>query len=129
MLSPSRHRAALAISALPTKAFGRLAEGVAAGLLAARGWKLVGRNLKAGGAEADLLAWEGETLVVVEVKARRALVCGWPQEAVDARKLRRLRQVALAYGARLQAPQLRLDVLALRWSPQRGWAHEQLRGV
>lgn len=129
VLSPSRLRAAWATRSMGPKAFGRLAEGVAAGLLAQQGWKLVGRNLKAAGAEADLLAWDGCSLVVVEVKARRALGYGWPQEAVDARKLQRLRRVALAYGARFKAAQLRVDLLALRWSPHGGWTEAHLHGI
>jgi putative endonuclease len=63
----------------------------------------------------DIVALDGDTLVVVEVKARRGLTFGLPQESVDARKRRKLRMLAEAYlgatGRRDQ--QVRIDVVAL----------------
>jgi putative endonuclease len=63
----------------------------------------------------DIVALDGDTLVVVEVKARRGLTFGPPQESVDARKRRKLRMLAEAYlGAtgRRDHP-VRIDVVAL----------------
>lgn len=124
-----RGPAAWCQKSLPPKAFGALAEGLSAGWLGRSGWRVVARNPRLGGVEVDLLAWEGGCLVVVEVKARRGDRQGGPEEAVGAAKLRRLRRAALLWGDRLGAQQLRVDLLAWRWSPQAGWALTHLRGI
>jgi len=62
----------------------------------------------------DLVASDGPTLVFVEVKTRAGHGFGLPQEAVDARKIRKLRQLALYYLK--QAPHrgpVRFDVIGL----------------
>lgn len=121
--------AELALSLCPPARLGRLAEGLSAAWLAAQGWRLVARNARLAGVEVDLVAWQGACLVLVEVKARRRLGAGGPEEAVDGRKLRRLRRAALAWGARLGAPQLRIDLVACRWRPGLGWSWHRLEGI
>ena len=63
----------------------------------------------------DVVALDGDTVVVVEVKARRGLTFGLPQEAVDVRKRRKLRLLAHAYlGATGRRDhRVRIDVVAL----------------
>ena len=63
----------------------------------------------------DVVALDGETVVIVEVKARRGLAFGLPQEAVDARKRRKLRVLADAYLAATgrRGGAVRVDVVAL----------------
>jgi len=63
----------------------------------------------------DVVARDGDTVVVVEVKARRGLGFGLPQEAVDARKQRKLRVLAEAYLAATgrQGDPVRIDVVGL----------------
>ena len=68
----------------------------------------------------DLVAQDGETLVVVEVKTRRGVSFGLPQEAVDLRKQRKLRQLAEVYrqqAARGSDP-VRIDVIAVLLNAQ-----------
>jgi len=60
-----------------------------------RGMTLLERNVRLKGAEIDLLALDGRTIVVVEVKARTSDAFGSPEEAVDRGKRR-----ALVHGAR-----------------------------
>ena len=50
------------------------------------GYRIVKRNFRAAGAEIDLVAMDGDTLVFVEVKTRRSRDAGAPEEAVDERK-------------------------------------------
>ena len=55
-----------------------------------QGFVIVARNyrLASGDAEADLIAWEGETLVVVEVKSRASAEYGPPDRAIGEEKYR-----------------------------------------
>lgn len=87
----------------------------AARYLRRRGYRILARNFRAAGAEIDLVALDGETLVFVEVKTRRSEAAGSPLAAVDARKQARLRRAAEVYAARAgtQRP-VRFDVVAIR---------------
>ena len=65
--------------------------------------------------QADIIAEDGETVVLVEVKARRGTGFGLPEEAVDARKRNKLRMLLETYRVatkRTRQP-CRIDVLGL----------------
>ncbi len=94
---------------------GRWGEEAAARYLAARGFRILGRNLRTPYGEIDLLARQGGQLVFVEVKTRTSRAFGYPEEAVTARKQAHLLAAAQHY---LQAhPELpadwRVDVVAV----------------
>ncbi|HET6202297.1 MAG TPA: YraN family protein [Planctomycetota bacterium] len=97
---------------------GRRGEEAAARALEAKGWRILGRNLRTRLGEVDLLAFDGETLVAVEVKTRSGEAFGRPEEAVDARRIGRLRRAALALAAArgLGERPIRIDVVAVRRS-------------
>ena len=62
--------------------------------LEASGWSILGRNLRVGRLEIDLLAVDPgppSRLVAVEVRSRGRRDFGLPEETVDGRKLGRLR--------------------------------------
>jgi putative endonuclease len=94
---------------------GRRGERMAGRYLRRRGYRIVARNVRAAGAEIDLVAMDGETLVFVEVKMRRHLGAGAPEEAVDARKQQHLRRAAAAFAARMRADArpMRFDIVAI----------------
>lgn len=58
------------------------------------GWTLLGRNVRIGRGELDLIARRGSVLAFIEVKARRGLRYGSPEDAVDARKRRQVSRLA-----------------------------------
>jgi len=72
-------------------------EAIAADYLIKRGYKVVEQNFRCSIGEIDLIAWEGETLVFVEVKARSSSQFGGPEGAVTLRKQEKIIRVALAY--------------------------------
>ena len=94
---------------------GRSGEAAAARLLERRGLVILARNLRSRLGEIDLLAREGQTLVFVEVKARRGSSGDPPEAAVDARKRARLSRLALGYlaGRRLAERSCRFDVVGV----------------
>ena len=74
--------------------------------LTASGWHIVGRNIRIGQLEIDLLAVDPgppAALVLVEVRWRRGRAYGLPEDTVDWRKRRRLRA---AYSRLIGAGQL-----------------------
>ena len=97
------------------KATGRAGERLAARWLRRSGYRILARNFRAAGAEIDLVASEGNTIVFVEVKARRDRRMGAPEEAVDDRKQKRIRRAAEVYLDRYRAHgrPVRFDVVAI----------------
>lgn len=80
---------------------GRDGEDLAAVYLTDQGYRILDRNWRPAGVglrgELDLIALDGMTLVVCEVKTRRSSAAGTPLEAVSWDKRRRLRALTAAY--------------------------------
>lgn len=93
-------------------------ERAAARFLRRRGLRVLYRGYRTRLGEIDLIARDGETLVFVEVKARRQ---GVPAEAVTPEKQRRITLAALhflrKYG--LLDIRSRFDVVAIVWPDER----------
>lgn len=87
MTQPARARTA-------AQRAGDAAEAAVAAHLEAAGWTILGRQVRAGRAELDLVALDPgppPAIVVVEVRWRRSRDFGLPEETVDWRKVARLR--------------------------------------
>ena len=98
---------------LTRQLLGGEAEAAAEGLLRRKGYRILERNVRVGRGELDIVARAGETLVFVDVKARRTDRYGGVAYAVTARKQRQLIQLAARYLARrrLERQPCRFDVL------------------
>jgi putative endonuclease len=81
---------------------GRRGEDLAHRHLRSQGYTVVARNwrTRSGSAEVDLVAWEGETLVFVEVKTRTTDEYGSPDRAIDGEKRRHIARAARDYARR-----------------------------
>ena len=93
---------------------GRRGEVVAALLLMAKGYRILGFRLKTPQGEIDILALRGRTLAVVEVKRRSNLPVAL--EAVSFDQRQRLRRAGANLAARrpqLAGASVRLDLVAL----------------
>ena len=99
----------------PRRRLGAEGEAEAARHLEAAGYRVLARNVRAGGVELDLVVSKGRTIAFVEVKTRRSRSAGAPEEAVDARKRARLVRGAAAWmrehGAR--GRRVRFDVVGV----------------
>lgn len=78
--------------------------------MAARNWQP-----PQGGGEIDIVAWEGDFLVFVEVKTRASADWSAPERAVDDNKMRALRRAARDYVLRAGADpaRTRFDVISI----------------
>jgi putative endonuclease len=99
----------------PAQWFGRSSEVRAARFLRKQGYRILAVNYKNRIGEIDIIAREGDTLVFVEVKARRKPELETPKAAVTPRKQRKIVQVAQAYlkAGGHQAQRVRFDVVAI----------------
>jgi uncharacterized protein (TIGR00252 family) len=82
---------------LSTSARGRAAERRVGWYYRLRGYRILARNVRAGGVELDLIVRRGRQLVFCEVKLKEGPRFGDPLEAVDFRKRERLRRGAEAW--------------------------------
>jgi putative endonuclease len=73
------------------KHFGHDAESRAAAILEAEGLEILGRNVRAGHDEIDLIARDGQVLVLVEVKARKGGLIAADLAFTRAKRARMLR--------------------------------------
>lgn len=93
---------------------GQWGEAVAADYLQRQGYTIMERDWKSGHRDIDIIAWDGQMVVFVEVKARRNRQFIEPVEAISYQKLRNLRLSANHYikYCRLNY-QFRLDVITV----------------
>jgi putative endonuclease len=81
-----------------------------------RGYRVLGKNVWAGGNELDLIVRRGGRLVFCEVKAKLGEGYGEPTEMVGAEKQRRVRRAAEAWLAahpELAELEVRFDVIGV----------------
>ncbi|UJW35984.1 YraN family protein [Saccharothrix sp. AJ9571] len=98
---------------------GRRGEELAAAHLARTGLVILSRNWRCREGELDLVATDGRTLVVCEVKTRSGTGYGLPAEAVDPEKAARIRRLAGRWleHFRVRWCPLRFDVIAIQHPP------------
>lgn len=105
------------------RALGRTGENFAVGHLRASGFTVLTRNYRTRGGEIDLIAFDGFTLIFVEVKTRRwetsaTRASNSPLIWISARQVTRSREVAVAYlndekHARPSAHDMRFDAIGV----------------
>lgn len=112
-------------------ALGRLGEDLAVATLRDSGLVVLARNWRCPTGEVDVVARDGDCLVICEVKTRRSTRYGTPAEAVSPRKLRRLRELALRWldEQQVYVPRIRFDVVSIIVPPAGRPVIEHLVGV
>jgi putative endonuclease len=97
-----------------TRELGRLGERIAESFLVLKGFGVFRKNVVYAGREIDLLVRKGTLLVAVEVKLRRGESFGRAVEAVDERKLARVRQALEGVLSGMTLPLVpRVDVVVI----------------
>ncbi|GAA3406697.1 YraN family protein [Paenibacillus hodogayensis] len=100
---------------------GRQGEELAAARLVEEGYRIVERNWRCPSGELDLIAERDGVTVFVEVRSRRATgKFGSPEESVDARKQRKVRETAQYYLYRKKTleAKVRFDVITVMFTPE-----------
>jgi putative endonuclease len=112
-------------------ALGQRGEQAAADYLSGTGLQILDRNWRCADGEIDIVAADGQALVICEVKTRSSARYGTPIEAVSRRKHARLRRLAIrwvvAHG--LLFDEIRIDILGVLKSPSGELSVEHVRGV
>ena len=96
--------------------FGRESESIAVKYLKKQGYKILEQNYRTKLGEIDVIAKDKNTLVFVEIKARRSDRYGNPKWAITPKKKRQMSKVALYYlkVTRQMDVKARFDVVTVR---------------
>ena len=97
------------------KETGALGEKLAAEYLEKNQYRVLDKNFRCREGEADIIARKDNMLVVVEVRTKRSIAFGTPEESINERKKEHLRAVARRYCELNQYNQeeFRIDVIAI----------------
>ncbi|BCX14865.1 MAG: UPF0102 protein [Patescibacteria group bacterium] len=99
------------------KGLGKLGEDAACFILQKQGYKILARNYHSFLGEIDIIALDKDTLVFVEVKLRTTSKFGLPEEAVDKRKIDKIKNVGFKFWQE-KCPNIkkaRIDVVSLKF--------------
>src|SRR6266542_6559371 len=94
------------------KSLGMSGEDEAAHFITTLGWKILGRNIHYHFGEIDILADSGESIVIIEVKAKTSISHGYAVEMITPTKQRVLRRLAKMVEQAYNKP-VRIDVIAI----------------
>lgn len=99
---------------------GKEGEQIAAAYLKKKGYRICETNFRCPLGEIDIVAWEKDELVFIEVKTRKSNQLGYPEEAVGAGKQKKLSHLALWYlkKNKLADADVRFDVIAITLLPE-----------
>jgi len=98
------------------KDYGRQGETLAAIFLQEKGWKILARNVRTLLGEIDILAEDGDELVIVEVKSVHNGSIIDPITKVDFAKRRKLSQLAQVVAMKAPDRMIRVDVITIAGS-------------
>jgi putative endonuclease len=94
---------------------GKKGETIASAFLKKNGYRIIETNYRCALGEIDIIAREKEELVFVEVKTRKSVELGYPEQAVGINKQKKMSQLALWYLEKnnLTDAKARFDVVAI----------------
>jgi len=95
--------------------FGSWGEETAAEYLITKGYKIVERNYRCKIGEIDIVAYDGNVLVFIEVKARSNMKFGLPCEAITNTKLRHIKRTISYYTVinNIEDVDIRIDAVEI----------------
>lgn len=102
---------------------GKSGEDVAIEYLKRKKYKIIDQGFRFLRGEIDIIAYDRETLVFVEVKTRKSIKYSQPEESVTPAKRKQLRRVAQGYLLRnhIKDVECRFDVLSLTFDELEGY--------
>lgn len=100
-----------------TREKGKGAEVLAEKFLVEKGLKIIERNYFFGHGEIDIIAEDNGTIVFIEVKSRKSIEYGEPEDSITIGKRRQIRKVAegYLYEKNISGVEARFDVVAIKW--------------
>ena len=119
-LSAGRKNNALKIKEVSSHKLGKAGEKAALNFLNRNNFRIIEQGFCFLRGEIDIIAYDKETLVFLEVKSRRSHKFGFPEEALTSAKQKQLKKVALGYCTlhNIQDVECRFDVISLTYDDE-----------
>ncbi|HPU77604.1 MAG TPA: YraN family protein [Thermosynergistes sp.] len=116
--------------AMDSRELGQWGEDLAKSALERMGWRILDCNVRIGGGELDIVALDGDELVMVEVRVRRVGKLLPPALSVGPRKLKSLVRAGSTYASLLgwEKP-WRIDVFGITVDMNDRWDIEHVKDV
>ena len=93
---------------------GKRGENKAADYLRSKGYRVAETNYRTSAGEIDIIAWDKEILLFIEVKTRQSTAYGFPEEAVNIAKQNRIGASAEIFMRdRKLDVELRFDIISI----------------
>ena len=112
---------------------GRQGEELASRFLKRKGYRIIERNYRCRWGEIDIVAREGRTYCFIEVRTRRSLSLGLPEESITAHKQRQMVKAARAYLSKVELEEcgyeVRFDIVSIVLSPPFSSRVEIIKGA
>ncbi len=110
---------------------GKFGEDLAVEFLKKKGYKILAQNYRYGHGEIDVIAKDAATIAFVEVKYRKSLKYGRPEEAITQSKLAQVKKIAAAYlyENNISDVECRIDVIAILKKPDGKFKIEHYKNV
>ena len=101
--------------------FGKESESLAVKYLKKKGYKILEENFRTNLGEIDIIAKDKDTVVFVEVKARKTDLFGAPTLSVTHSKQKKISMVALSYlkKKKMMDTRARFDVVSITYEEQK----------
>lgn len=108
---------------------GKSGEDVALEYLHKNKFRVIDKGFRFLRGEIDLIAWDGLTLVFIEVKTRHLSPFGHPEESVNPAKRNQIRRIARGYLLKntLEDVECRFDVLTLTIDNLGSWSINHIK--
>nr|BAL54769.1 hypothetical conserved protein [uncultured Chloroflexota bacterium] len=106
------------------QSLGKWGEEAACRYLLARGYRLLGQNVRTPYGEIDLIVQREDDpslVIFVEVKTRASAFLGWPEESVTPKKARHLLDAASYYAGEHGIESWQIDVISIVGTPAKGY--------
>ncbi|MCX7798136.1 MAG: YraN family protein [Melioribacter sp.] len=100
---------------------GKEGEELACKYLTELGYKILKKNYQLNHGEIDIIAEDGDTLVFVEVKYRKSIEYGHPEDSITKRKQKQIKKTAEAYIYKnnITNQSCRIDVISILHLPDK----------
>lgn len=110
---------------------GKSGEEIALHYLRNRKYKIIQKGFRLFRGEIDIIAYDRNTIVFVEVKTRKSKYFGLPEESVTPAKQRQIRKIAQGYLAKnnLQDVECRFDVISLSFDENEGYSVQHIKNA
>lgn len=96
---------------------GKRGEDLATEYLLEKGYKILNRNWRYSNSELDIIAQDGASLIVIEVKARSSNYFGYPEESVDEKKINFISRAVEEYISQIEwTSNVRFDIISILFS-------------